>query len=39
MFRADSVSAEEKARTIERDKAQYLQWLHGEGAREKRNEA
>jgi hypothetical protein len=34
---ADSLSAEERERIIEKDKAQYLQWLHGGGAREKQS--
>jgi hypothetical protein len=35
MFRADRLSAEERERIIEKDKTQYLQWLHGGSAREK----
>ena len=29
MFRIDRLSADEKERIIEKDKSQYLQWLHG----------
>jgi hypothetical protein len=28
MFRIDRLSAEERARIVEKDKAQYLAWLH-----------
>jgi len=29
MFRIDHLSADVKERIIEKDKSQYLQWLHG----------
>lgn len=32
MFRIERLSAHEKERIIERDKNQYLQWLHRTGA-------
>src|SRR5262245_22483965 len=32
MFRIERLSADEKERIIERDKNQYLQWLHRSGA-------
>ena len=35
MFRIDRLSADEKERIIEKDKAQYLAWLHRRGPREK----
>lgn len=28
MFRIDKLPAEERARIIEKDKSQYLQWFH-----------
>ena len=39
MFRMDKLSADEKKRIIEKDKAQYLQWLHGDSTHDKRGEA
>jgi len=38
MFRIDRLSAEEQERIIEKDKSQYLAWLHRPGPSEK-NEA
>jgi hypothetical protein len=37
-FRMDKLSADEKSRIIEKDKAQYLQWLHGESPHHNRGE-
>lgn len=33
MFRIERLSADEKERIIEKDKSQYLQWLHRDGGR------
>jgi hypothetical protein len=38
MFRMDELSADEKQRIIEKDKNQYLMWLHRANTDEKRNE-
>jgi hypothetical protein len=35
MFRIDRLSADEKERIIEKDKTQYLAWLHRRAPREK----
>jgi hypothetical protein len=37
MFRMDKLSADEQKRIIEKDKAQYLKWLHGDSASENRD--
>jgi hypothetical protein len=36
MFRIDRLSADERERIIEKDKNQYLTWLHGGDLREKK---
>ncbi len=38
MFRIERLPVEERERIIEKDKAQYLRWLHEEGAGERRSE-
>jgi hypothetical protein len=37
MFRMDKLSADEQKRIVEKDKAQYLKWLHGDSASENRD--
>jgi hypothetical protein len=39
MFRIDRIPEDEQQRIIEKDKAQYLKWLNGEGVHDKRDEA
>ena len=39
MFRIEELPAEERERIIEKDKTQYLRWLHEGPGGEKRNEA
>jgi hypothetical protein len=38
MFRMDKLSADDRKRIIEKNKVQYLQWLHGDSTHDHRGE-
>lgn len=38
MFRIEKLTADEQRRIIEKDKAQYLEWLHGKAGPDKPNQ-